>query len=433
MGRKTTCLLMSILYLIGGSTQLYADSILTFLAGRFLAGFALSIWTVAATLYNTEISTPESRGKIIGIQQLSAAFGMSLGYWLNFAIKSAKLEYEIALAGQLLFGVLSLMLFTILPESPRWYIMTHQMESATRAFAVMRNEDHDLEEELDDIIKDHHSMHSCTWNQVFAKRNWKKLKVCLLFVLFQQFAGQNLLFYYAPRLFKDLGLEENELLATGFLGLVKFLMTIPSLLVIDHLGRRPLMLIGTGIMLISFLYIGIYNTIEHSVSGFSGPKFGLSFFTWLAILSIYIFVGGYSISWGVIRYVLPAESFDQSTRAKANTLCQLIDWMFQMIGIKLSPFLMDFFKGQIYFLYSALLFCFLCWLRYLPETKSVLLEDMDSVYNPSPPFCHIDDVDDVDDADHMYDLDDKDDLDDTDDVLEDLESDDQQPLLTIHK
>ena len=314
---------------------------------------------------------------------------MCLGYWLNFAIQSAKLEYELALGGQLVIGIIAFLLLILLPESPRWYIMKNQTEKAVRALAVMRTEDVDIHEEVYEMSKAQERWKSASWKEVFDQRNWKKLEICLLFVLFQQFAGQNLLFYYAPQLFKDLGLRENELLATGFLGVVKLLMTIPSLLVIDHLGRRPLMLLGTVIMLVSFLYIGIYNTIEHpdnylQLATGSHP-FGISFLAWMAILCIYVFVAGYSLSWGVVRYVLPAETFEQSIRAKANSLCQLIDWLFQMIGIKTFPYLVSIFRGQVYFFFSSLLLCFLGWLWYLPETKGVLLEDMDSIFNTESP------------------------------------------------
>jgi MFS family permease len=122
--------------------------------------------------------------------------------------------------------------------------------------------------------------------------------------------------YFAPTVFEHIGItgQSASLFATGFIGIVRMIMTVPALYVIDRLGRRPLMLIGTGVMLLSFFYIGGYSAIS------SGQ--GINGWGYLAIALIYVFMSGYSISWGILHYVIPAEIYPQNIRYRQLTQCK---------------------------------------------------------------------------------------------------------------
>lgn len=177
--------------------------------------------------------------------------------------------------------------------------------------------------------------------------------------------------YFAPTVFHDLGLtgKSADLLATGLIGIVRMIMTFPALYVIDKLGRRPLMLIGTSVMMISFLYIGIYATLHQ------GP---VNEWGYIAITLIYFFMSGYSISWGILHYVIPAEIYPQEIRAKAETVGAAFEGLFQILSIKMAPVIIEKLStGNVFFLYMSLLSFYFCWIFVcLPETKGLGLEQI---------------------------------------------------------
>ncbi|KAJ3373043.1 hypothetical protein HDU91_001198 [Kappamyces sp. JEL0680] len=404
LGRKRTIQACMLMAMLGAAFQVFADSLDNLYLGRAITGISLSISTVSVALYNSEISLPENRGKVVGIQQLLTAAGMAVGFWINYCVSTMQWgsawDYQLPLAGQFATALVLFGAIAPFPQSPRWLALKKRPSQVLDALCRLREldrEDPELAEELQGIYQDIKDSPTSTWEQVACPKHRVRLKLALLFIFFQQFAGQNLIFYYSPLLFRALGLGPYVLLATGMIGLVKLLLTLPALLVIDRLGRRPLMLMGTAIMLCCFLYIGTYTVLRRSDERDHGL---VSFYGWLAISLVYVFVAGYSVSWGVVRYVLPSEIFPTAVRAKANTLCSMVDWLFQAVGIKFFPYLVSLLDGYIYFFFSGLLVLFLWWLWYLPETSGMPLEQMDYVFNPEysplpPARLDADDIDDL--------------------------------------
>ena len=192
--------------------------------------------------------------------------------------------------------------------------------------------------------------------------------------------------YFAPRIFQQIGLtsQASDLFATGFVGLTKMFMTLPSLALVDRAGRRPLMLFGTTLMCISFFYIGFYQQFGHtSLSNDHSNDHANVISTWgyIAIACVYVFMTGYSLSWGVMHYVIPAEVYPQDIRAKAETVSAFVDGGFQLVSIKLSPVLLTLQGGGAYFISGGLLLFFLIWIFIcIPETKGISLEDMEHVF-----------------------------------------------------
>ncbi|KAI8906001.1 general substrate transporter [Gorgonomyces haynaldii] len=386
LGRRMTIFIFSILFSIGGVLQTVAQSFWIMCLGRFISGAGLAVLAISVSIYNAEIAPREIRGRIIGLQQLMVAIGIAAAYWMNYIFAKVDtsanpaLRLEIPLGLQLVPSVLLAVGIFYVPESPRWLVMKGKIDEARAALARVRELPQDSEEvnnELQDIVTYLETRQTSTWKETFGKENRPRLGVGLPLVLFQQFAGQNLINYFAPEIFKNIGItgEANDLFATGVVGIVKMVMTVPSLWVIDRAGRRPLMLIGTVVMLASFFYIGIYKQVTSNETAVDTAGY-------LAIIMVYIFMAGYAISWGVLHYVLPGEIYPQNIRAKAETLNGIVDGIFQIVSIKIGPILINTLpKGGVYFFYAACLTVFLVWIFVcLPETKGIALEDMGIVF-----------------------------------------------------
>lgn len=187
--------------------------------------------------------------------------------------------------------------------------------------------------------------------------------------------------YFAPMVFRQIGLTSGttDLLATGLLGIVRMIMTVPALYVVDGVGRRPLMIWGTIVMILSFVYTGTYLQLLPSTST------ELGIWGYFAVAGIYTFMAGYSISWvlllitkGVLHYVIPAEIYPQAIRAKSETIGAISEGLFQILSIKIAPIIIATLTGGgTFYLYASLLSCYLAWIYVsLPETRGVKLEDM---------------------------------------------------------
>jgi predicted MFS family arabinose efflux permease len=161
-----------------------------------------------------------------------------------------------------------------MPQSPRWLATRNRIIEARLCLAKIRRLPPDsvqINTEMTEITDSLNSTQS-SWSQTLTSQNLHRLSLGIPFIIFQQFLGQNLLNYYSPLLFKTLGLDSNgtDLLATGVIGVVKIIMTLPALIAVDRYGRRPLMLTGTVLMALSFYYIGYYTSLDNTTIGVKG-------------------------------------------------------------------------------------------------------------------------------------------------------------------
>jgi hypothetical protein len=255
-----------------------------------------------------------------------------------------------------------------------------RVDEARQSLAKIRQldiKDPIIEKEMKEILDFSEEHDTSTWTEVLNYKNRQRLAVGAVLLAFQQFAGQNIINYFAPVIFRNIGLtgEASDLFATGMIGIVRMIMTLPALWLVDSLGRRPLLLGGTSIMALSFYYIGTYL----SLTPLNQPLNGWGY---IAIAGIYIFMAGYSASWGVLHYVIPAEVYPTNIRAKAETISGIIEGIFQIASIKLAPVLIDKLPGgRLFYLFAGLLTMFFTWAFIcLPESKGIALENMDIVF-----------------------------------------------------
>ncbi|MHC4131051.1 MAG: MFS transporter [Planctomycetota bacterium] len=248
-GRKKTLVTIGVLYFVSAVFSGIAPNVIFFMVARFIGGLGVGASTVAAPMFISEISPPGSRGKLSGMFQFNIVFGILIAF----------------LSNALLYTVLS---FT-LPESPRWLI-THAKEYEKGADIFRKINPESTEEEIEALVNE---VRETVSDEKKTARFWTmRLKVpillAFLIALFNQFSGINIILYFAPRLLGLAGME-NALAASAALGLTNLIFTFVGLWLIDKLGRRSLLYIGSfgyilslGICAIVFMTTPVFKTFS---------------------------------------------------------------------------------------------------------------------------------------------------------------------------
>ena len=272
LGRKKTLISIGILYLVSALGSAFANNVWAFMVARLIGGLGVGISTVAAPLFISEIAPAKDRGKLAGMFQFNIVFGILIAYFSNYVIGSTVAD---TVAWRWMLGIEALpaiiyaaMTFT-LPESPRWLI-THakKREEGRKVFQMINPEYPD--KDIDLLVKE---VEQSVNDEIEKSSFWTKrlrIPIFLAFIIafFNQLSGINVILYFAPRLLDLAGISDT-LAASISLGVTNLIFTFIGLWLIDRLGRRVLLFIGSfgyilslGICAVSFLSITEFKIVS---------------------------------------------------------------------------------------------------------------------------------------------------------------------------
>lgn len=271
-GRKKTLVSVGFLYFISAVLSGIAPNVIFFMFARFIGGLGVGASTVAAPMFISEIAPAENRGKLSGMFQFNIVFGILIAFLSNFLIDKL-LDPSIAWRWMLGIEAIPALLYTVLsfglPESPRWLI-THAKEIEKGADIFRKANPEYSNEDIDALVNE---VQSTVSDEKKTTGFWSmrlKIPILLAFLiaLFNQFSGINIILYFAPRLLGLAGME-NALLASAALGVTNLIFTFVGLWLIDKLGRRSLLYIGSigyilslGICAVVFLVTPVFKTFS---------------------------------------------------------------------------------------------------------------------------------------------------------------------------
>lgn len=278
-------------------------------------------------------------------------------------------------------------------HSPRWLVTQDREEEAFNVLFKFRNNDQTkARNELNEIIgevAEQRENELTKYSQLFNQRFRRRMFLAILIQIFDQLTGINSIIYYSPIIFQQAKLinpniKHGELLITALIGSVNFLSTIPAVIFIDKLGRRFILIVGSILMTISMILIGILMAScgEMKASQSFVVDGGASY---AIIVFVFVFIIGFASSWGPIAWIYCAEIFPISMRAKATSITTGTHWIVNCTIAFLVPFILDSsYPYLIFFFFGC--FCILMGLSvyfFYPETKGISLEEMDSIFNSS--------------------------------------------------
>ena len=367
MGRKKTLFWVALLYLVSAVGSALAPEIYSLMIFRFIGGLGVGASSVAAPMYISEIAPKENRGFLTALFQFNIVLGILIAYFSNFLIGTeAEGAWRWMLGVEAVPALAFVFMILYVPESPRWLIIKKgQVEEALKTLRII---DPGNEQEALRAIQstDHHRQSGF---KAFISGRYKlPIMLAFLIAFFNQVSGINAVIYYAPRIFSQTGMEESSaLLSSVGIGVINLIFTMLGLALIDRMGRRFLMYIG------SFGYILSLGLV--SFAFFSGAASN----SLLVPILLFAFIAAHAIGQGAVIWVFISEIFPNEVRSYGNSLGSATHWVFAALIAGNFPFFAGKFGAGYIFAFFALMMVLqllFVW-RVMPETKGVSLEDLE--------------------------------------------------------
>src|SRR3954454_17167554 len=365
-GRKATLLWIGVLYLLGAAGSALASNVWIFIAARVVGGLGIGISTVVAPMYISEIAPPQHRGRLAGMFQFNIVFGILEAFVSNALLAGIGPNAWRWMLGVAAFPSLLYALFCLgLPESPRWLLSKKgNWEAALDVLQRIEPEvaRSDIEKQAQEIMAA--STEQASSGQFWTRRLRKPILLAFLIAFFNQLSGINAILYFAPRIFELTGLAAKAALLQSIgIGVTNLVFTFVGLWLIDRLGRRTLLYIG------SFGYILSLGSVAWA------------FFTQhysIVPVCIFAFIAAHAIGQGAVIWVFISEIFPNRHRAEGQTLGSFTHWIFAAALTTFFPKMVDAFPpGYIFAFFTGMMVLQLVWVTLLvPETKGVPLEQI---------------------------------------------------------
>ena len=367
-GRKPTLLFIGVLYVVSAFGCAFADGVVVFIVARFLGGLGIGISTVTAPLYISEIAPPAYRGRLAGMFQFNIVFGIVVSFASNAII--ARIGGEDAWRWMLGIAAVPSVIYAVmcfgLPESPRWLI--GRKGDRAGGLAVLRLIEPELplaklEAHADEIAAAVRAEETAA-SQFWTWRLRVPILLAFLVAFFNQLSGFNAVLYFAPRLFEMTGLgKEAALLQSVGIGVTNLVFTFVGLWLIDRLGRRTLLYIG------SFGYI---ISLGLTAWAFFTQHYGI------VPICIFAFIAAHAIGQGTVIWVLISEIFPNRHRAEGQALGSFTHWIFAALLTTFFPKMVTAFTpGYVFLFFCAMMVLQLIWvMTMVPETKGRSLEEI---------------------------------------------------------
>jgi MFS transporter, SP family, arabinose:H+ symporter len=366
LGRKVTLMWIGVLYILSAIGCGFAWDVYSFIAARFIGGLGIGISTVAAPLYISEIAPPAHRGRLAGMFQFNIVFGIVVAFLSNRLLVDIGENAWRWMLGVAAFPsiIYTVMCFGI-PESPRWLLT--RKNDRERGLEVLRLIDPgasstDIEAEADEIVTA--SKQQSTGEGFWSTRLRVPILLAVLVAFFNQLSGINAILYFAPRIFELTGLgAKAALLQSVGIGVTNLIFTFVGLWLIDRLGRRTLLTIG------SFGYIASLGLCAWA------------FFTQhyaIVPACIFAFIAAHAIGQGTVIWVLISEIFPNQYRARGQALGSATHWVFAALLTTFFPKMVTAFPaGYVFLFFCCMMVLQLIWVKTMvPETKGVPLEEI---------------------------------------------------------
>jgi sugar porter (SP) family MFS transporter len=373
-GRRKVLIWIGILFTVSALGTAFAPNPYVFSFFRFIGGIGIGVSSVAAPTYISEISTPANRGKLVALYQFNIVFGIMIAFLSNYFLKGVggANDWRFMLGALLIPSVIYSILVFGVPESPRWLITCkNQMAKAKKILLNLGVAD--VEGEVNSIIQSHeHEEASGIKARLFSRKYSKVMWLAFFVAFFNQWSGINFILYYAPEILERAGLAAKESLANSIaIGGTNLIFTFVGLYLIDRVGRKTLLFIG------SLGYIASLAMVAWCFYSHAGAGLLMTF--------LLLFIAAHAIGQGAVIWVFISEIFPNNVRALGQSFGASTHWIFAAIITLITPVFLDkddgIFKDNpwpIFAFFAFMMVLQLIWvLTKVPETKGVSLENLE--------------------------------------------------------
>jgi SP family xylose:H+ symportor-like MFS transporter len=367
MGRRGILFLLAILFFASAIGCAVAWDWWSFMFFRFLGGLAVGGASVVSPMYIAELSPAKYRGRLVAITQFNIVLGILLAYLSNYVIGSLHLGPN---ESRWMFGVMaapSAVFFGLLfltPQSPRWLVARGRVTEARAVFEKCGTDTGSLDDEIQEIQASLDLQHHRLEEPFFCRKYRKPIMLAVAIAAFNQLSGINALIYYTAHIFRMAGAgAESALLQSVIVGFTNLVFTMAALAVIDHFGRRRLMLVG------SIGYILSLSAAAYAFYTNTGGK--------LLLVSLLVFIASHAFGQGAVIWVFISEIFPNRVRARGQALGSFTHWIMAAAISWTFPIIAAQSGGHIFAFYAVCMVGQLLWVWFImPETKGISLEQI---------------------------------------------------------
>ena len=366
LGRRGVLFLLAIFYFVTALGCAFAWNWWSFVFFRFLGGLAVGGASVVSPMYIAELSPAKLRGRLVAITQFNIVVGVLLAYLSNYLIghflgpEHCRLMYGVmALPAAAFF----LLLFTT-PQSPRWLVAKNRVAEARLVLAQCGTDGGNVEDEIHEIQTSLDLTHYTLQEPFYTRKYLKPILLAVAIAMFNQLSGINALIYYTAHIFQMAGYNQADaLLQSVTIGLVNLIFTIAAMALIDHFGRRKLMLVG------SVGYIVSLSAAAYSFYIGAGGK--------LLLGSLIVFIAAHAFGQGAVIWVFISEIFPNRVRARGQALGSFTHWVMAAAISWTFPMIAAASGWMTFAFYAMCCVGQLVWvLLVMPETKGITLENI---------------------------------------------------------
>lgn len=383
LGRRRELILSSLLYLVGALITALAPDLAIMVIGRFVFGIGIGLAMHAAPMYIAETAPSQIRGRLISLKEFFIVLGMVGGYGIGSLLVDIVAGWRYMYGASVPLAVIMGVGMWWLSESPRWLLLRaiqgkgnlqDLREIAIRCLCRLRGEaiGDSAPEQVDEMLSELSSVgeeQDVTLGEMFRGKCLKALTIGAGLVLFQQITGQPSVLYYAASILQSAGFSaaSDATRVSILLGLLKLVMTGVAVLVVDRLGRRPLLLGGVSGMVVSLFLLGSYYIFLDDVPA-------------VAVVALLLYVGCYQISFGPIGWLMISEIFPLRLRGRGLSIAVLVNFGSNaLVTFAFSPLKALLGAGILFYVFGGVAVVSLFFIFFvIPETKGLTLEEIEA-------------------------------------------------------
>lgn len=387
-GRRRTLMLIAVLYFVSAVGSAAPWDWYSFLFFRFLGGLGVGGASVVSPMYIAEISPAHYRGRLVAITQFNIVLGILLAFFSNYVIATFQWGED---QWRWMFGVEAVpaavfyvLLFGV-PFSPRWLVGQNRLDEAGQVLARLGTPSEKIAEEIrviqTSLDLSHHGQES-----LFRWEYRRPILLAVAIAVFNQLSGINALMYYAPHIFALAGSgKESALLQAVAVGGTNLVFTMLALAIIDHFGRRNLMIAGSLGYIVSlaatawafYSYGDVFSAVANgaTLSAETAAEAGRG--SLLVLGSLLVFIASHAFGQGAVIWVFISEIFPNRLRARGQALGSFVHWFMAALISWTFPVIASVSGGHAFAFYAAMMVLQLLWvLLLMPETKGISLEQI---------------------------------------------------------
>ncbi|SMQ52139.1 unnamed protein product [Zymoseptoria tritici ST99CH_3D1] len=388
LGRRNSIFLGAFTMIIGVIIQIACvppngGATAQFIIGRAITGIGNGINTSTVPTYQAECSKSHNRGKLICIEGGTVAVGTMIAYWIDFGALYGPdaFTWRFPIAFQIFFASIVIIIMLRLPESPRWLLTKDRSDDAATVLAALEGKARDSEPVLlqaavinEGIKASGHAGGVTPYSALFTNgptQNFRRMLLGVSSQMMQQLGGCNAVIYYFPILFQDsIGTSHNLALLLGGVNMIIYsIFAMTSMYFVERIGRRKLFLIGTVGQCLSMVLVfgALIPGTEQAAKG--------------AAVGLFTYIGFFGATWLPLPWLYPAEINPLKTRAKANAVSTVSNWLWNFFIVMITPVLLNSISWGTYLFFAALNACFFPIIYFFyPETAGRTLEEIDMIF-----------------------------------------------------